>query len=458
VGYVSNSTDCDDNNINVNPGATEVCNGIDDDCDGFVDEGAIGPIWYQDLDTDGYGNATATQQACSAPVGYVSNSTDCDDNNINVNPGATEVCNGIDDDCDTLIDEGVTTTYYRDFDSDGYGNATATTLACSQPSGYVLDNTDCNDSDANEYPGQTWYKDADNDLYSDGTNTTACARPTGYNVTSELTAITGDCDDSDPLVNPGATEVCNDIDDDCDSLIDEGVTTTYYRDFDSDGYGNATATTLACSLPTGYVLDNTDCNDSDVLINPGATEVPYNGKDDDCNATTPDDDLDGDTYGIATDCNDTDASVNPGAIEIPFNGKDDDCNPATADAARIQGQTREVNCSILPGVNVTAYLGGVPKASAISDGSGNYTLQVSQAGTYTVVASKAGFRPETQTISVTGPTTYTSNFWGDHGLIPNAPSLAYAQQCIYLWRFGAPPCNLSQAKAMAVVNAWRYPI
>jgi hypothetical protein len=114
-------------------------------------------------------------------------------------------------------------TYYRDADSDTYGDPAVTTEACSQPTGYVLDNTDCNDSDANEHPGQTWYKDADSDLYSDGTtNTTSCTRPAGYKVASELTAISGDCDDINAAVNPGATEVCNGIDDNCDGNIDEG--------------------------------------------------------------------------------------------------------------------------------------------------------------------------------------------------------------------------------------------
>ncbi len=91
-----------------------------------------------------------------------------------------------------------------------------------------------------------------------------------------------------------------------------------WYDGDNDGYPRAT-----------------DCNDTDPLVNPGATEVPYNGKDDDCNPATKDDDLDGDGYLIATDCNDNDPSVNPGAIEISFNGKDDDCNEATSDTTPV---------------------------------------------------------------------------------------------------------------------------
>ena len=91
------------------------------------------------------------------------------------------------------------------------------------PEGYVADNSDCDDGDANEHPGQTWYKDLDRDSYSDGTtNTVSCTRPTGYYVASELTATSGDNDDNDSTVYPSSPELCDGKDNDQDGEVDEG--------------------------------------------------------------------------------------------------------------------------------------------------------------------------------------------------------------------------------------------
>jgi hypothetical protein len=264
----------------------ETCNGLDDNCNGTVDEGVLA-TFYRDADGDGFGNAAVSATACSAPAGYVGNATDCNDAAAAVHPGAAEVCNGVDDNCDGQIDEGVKTTYYRDADGDGYGSATVTLAACSLPAGYVTTGTDCNDGAAS--------------------------------------------------VHPGATEVCNGVDDNCNGQVDEGVKTTYYRDADGDGYGSATVTTQACSLPAGYVTTGTDCDDSKLSVHPGAAEQ-CNGIDDNCNGTVDEGNPGGGvacTTGLSGICSAGTTSCASGAVACvqtnqpraeTCNGLDDDCN------------------------------------------------------------------------------------------------------------------------------------
>ena len=206
-----------------------------------------------------------------------------------------------------------------------------------------------------------------------------------------------DCNDNDNSINPGSTEVCDNIDNNCDGLIDEGVQNNYYRDNDNDGYGNSLESILACSATPGYVSNNLDCDDSNANISPSVIEIDYNGIDDDCNSSTLDDDLDQDGFYTLTgiiDCNDNNPVVNPGATEILSNGIDDDCNPATLDiiekiafASDRDGnyeiyvmnsdgsnQTRLTNNSALD-----TYLSWSPDGSKIvftSDRDGNYEIYV----------------------------------------------------------------------------------
>ena len=163
--------DCDDDDSSVNPLGTEVCDGglTDEDCDGFYDDDDVSvtgtSTFYADTDTDGEGDVTSTTDACEAPTGYVADSSDCDDDNGAINTEATEVCDGVDNDCNTDIDDddagisyvSATDSWYTDGDTDGYGDeneAEGTYLACDDPSGEsgfptlaVQDNTDCDDSD-----------------------------------------------------------------------------------------------------------------------------------------------------------------------------------------------------------------------------------------------------------------------------------------------------------------------
>ena len=115
ANHVADNTDCNDGDSAVYPGATEILDGKDNDCDGTIDEGFQTSIWYPDNDNDGYGDANSPGVSdTSAPSGYVSDNTDCNDANSAINPGASEINDGIDNDCDGLIDEG--------FDNDTNGN------------------------------------------------------------------------------------------------------------------------------------------------------------------------------------------------------------------------------------------------------------------------------------------------------------------------------------------------
>ncbi|HQK97314.1 MAG TPA: MopE-related protein, partial [Bacteroidia bacterium] len=148
--------------------------------------------------------------------------SDCNDANANINPSVAEVCNGIDDNCDTQADEGlIFTTYYVDADGDGFGSTTSL-VACSNPgTGYVLNNTDCNDNDILVYTSSSLYIDVDGDGYDAGTSVQCygATLPSGY-IASTLGS---DCNDANANVHPNATEVCNGIDDDCDTQVDENA-------------------------------------------------------------------------------------------------------------------------------------------------------------------------------------------------------------------------------------------
>jgi len=136
-----------------------------------------------------------------------------------------------------------------------------------------------------------------------------------------------DCDDNNPNINPGMTEICDGIDQNCDGQIDEGLTVArYFQDQDGDGYGDDGISVVDCGAPSGYVELFGDCDDTNPTVFPGQIEGPYNGIDDDCDPTTLDDDLDQDGYLNADDCDDTNSAINPGQAEIFCDGIDNDCD------------------------------------------------------------------------------------------------------------------------------------
>jgi hypothetical protein len=169
VGFVTNGLDCDDNNASIHPGATEICDGIDNDCVGGIDNGLQFATYYSDLDGDGVGTGNG-QSLCQNPgAGFVTLGGDCNDNDDQIYPGAIEICDGIDNNCIGGIDEGlIFNTYFVDADNDNFGTGIGQSL-CSDPgAGYATIAGDCNDTNNQIYPGATEILDNSIDENCDG--------------------------------------------------------------------------------------------------------------------------------------------------------------------------------------------------------------------------------------------------------------------------------------------------
>lgn len=215
---------------------------------------------------------------------------DCNDLEYATNPAASELCDGKDNNCNGQADEGFTlTAYYADADGDGVGSNTASTQACTQPAGYTTASGDCDDANAAIKPGayettcngidENCSADRDDhpDLDADGVDICppGVAGADGYAV---------DCNDASSAISPNAFEQCNKLDDNCNAQIDEGLpTNTYYQDADLDTFGSDTVTIQDCSAPAGYTTVAGDCDDSNNAVNPNSLENIGDGVDSNCN-------------------------------------------------------------------------------------------------------------------------------------------------------------------------------
>ncbi len=320
-GLAAQDGDCDDNNAAVNPDATEICDRLDNNCDGNTDE-FLGQLYYSDNDRDGYGQGSGSL-SCNQPPDTSTAGGDCDDDNVAINPGANEVCDEVDNNCDGTVDEGLTSPQFMDMDEDGYGDPGMESLACPGAEGFVDNSDDCADANPDINPGADercdggdnncngsidedsaidateWYADSDGDGYGDpSSGQIACNQPWQH------VANADDCDDSRQNASPRASEVCNYADDNCDGVVDEDSAVdagTWYLDLDNDGYSNSGDGGLTtCWLPAGYGATEGDCNNNDASIFPGAVEA-CDGIDNDCSGIVDDNAADSDGSG-APDC------------------------------------------------------------------------------------------------------------------------------------------------------------
>ena len=294
--------DCDDLDAAANPAAVEVCDGADNDCDGLTDPPGIPGTekYYTDDDGDGYSDGLVSAFLCAATATHPTQLTgDCDDDDFDVNPTAAEVCDGKDNDCDEVVDGPAADVACTT--NCGFGAQVCeggVLLPCdAPPENACVDFSDCSGYVTCEScpaaPADDDCDGVDDDCDGvaddeaaltllDGTEVLGPDQPCGTGACAGGTTVCVDGGLVCPSEDTATLETCNDMDDDCDGEIDEGLLQPVWHDGDDDGFGDPDATQDVCIAPDGWVANSLDCDDTDPAVHPGAEEV-CDAKDNDCN-------------------------------------------------------------------------------------------------------------------------------------------------------------------------------
>jgi cysteine-rich repeat protein len=350
--------DCNDANDTVYPGAAEVCDDVDNNCDGQIDNDTVdGILYFADADNDGFGNDRRSVRTCSAiPPNELFTATvggDCSDADALVFPGAFEGCDGLDNDCDATTTDGDADddvgVACDGPDSDSCLSGTSVcddgAVACVEAAGSTAELCDGIDNDCNPATADG-AAEATLGESCDGPDADACESG------SVICRAGGLVCDGDVASGP---EVCDGRDNNCDGAIDNDATdaSTWFFDNDGDGYGAAASALVACAAPTGYVAQGGDCDDDSDDVYPDNVEL-CDGVDNNCDGLVDNDPLDGEFYYVDEDgdgygsdaevviacdqpdgtalldgdCDDSSDAVNPGRTEVCGDGGDNNCDGA----------------------------------------------------------------------------------------------------------------------------------